>query len=98
MKLQQLLCQKLEVPFHVVHTQIGKIVFEARKEHSPCSLCAKMRKGALNTAAMELGCNKVAYAHHMDEAPPSDQSGKSRGEKKIFSRNHKCPSIGLADD
>ena len=61
------LCQKLEVSFHVVHTQIGKIVFEARKEHSPCSLCAKMRKGALNTAAMELGCNKVAYAHHMDD-------------------------------
>ena len=61
------LCQELDVPFHVVHTQIGKIVFEAREEHSPCSLCAKMRKGALNTAAMELGCNKIAYAHHMDD-------------------------------
>ena len=34
---------------------------------SPCSLCAKMRKGALNTTAKELGCNKVAYAHHKDD-------------------------------
>ena len=61
------LCQKLQVPYQVVPTQIGKIVFEDRKEHAPCSLCAKMRKGALNTAALKLGCNKVAYAHHMDD-------------------------------
>lgn len=63
----QLLCDDLEVPYHIVHTEIAKILFEERKESSPCSLCAKMRKGALNNAIRELGCNKVAYAHHMDD-------------------------------
>ncbi|NLG03370.1 MAG: tRNA 2-thiocytidine(32) synthetase TtcA, partial [Clostridia bacterium] len=47
--------------------QIGKIIFEDRKESNPCSLCAKMRKGALNEAVKALGCNKVAYAHHKDD-------------------------------
>lgn len=61
------LCQTLDVPYHVVHTQIAQILFEERQEASPCSLCAKMRKGALNQAVKELGCNKVAYAHHMDD-------------------------------
>lgn len=61
------LCGKLEVPYHIVKTDIGKIIFEDRKETSPCSLCAKMRKGALNQAMKELGCGKVAYAHHRDD-------------------------------
>lgn len=61
------LCQKLDVPYHIIHTQIAQILFEERKETSPCSLCAKMRKGALNQAIKELGCNKIAYAHHMDD-------------------------------
>lgn len=61
------LCDTLNVPYYVVHTQIAEILFEQRKEVSPCSLCAKMRKGALNTKAKELGCNKIAYAHHMDD-------------------------------
>lgn len=65
-KIEQL-CQKLEVPYTVVKTQIGKIVFDDRKESNPCSLCAKMRKGALNESIKELGCNKIAYAHHMDD-------------------------------
>ncbi len=63
----QKLCDSLSIPLHVEHTQIGPIVFEERKESSPCSLCAKMRKGALNDAALKLGCNKIAYAHHMDD-------------------------------
>ena len=63
----QKLCEKLEVPLTLISTQIGPIIFEERKESSPCSLCAKMRKGALNEAAIHLGCNKVAYAHHMDD-------------------------------
>lgn len=63
----QKLCEKLEVPLTLISTQIGPIIFEERKESSPCSLCAKMRKGALNEAALNLGCNKVAYAHHMDD-------------------------------
>ena len=61
------LCDTLEVPFYVVETEIAQIIFEERKEKSPCSLCAKMRKGALNEKAKELGCNKIAYAHHKDD-------------------------------
>ena len=61
------LCESLEVPYTVVPTEISRIIFEGRKESNPCSLCAKMRKGALNQAVKELGCNKVAYAHHRDD-------------------------------
>ena len=61
------LCEKLEVPYTIVKTDIAKIIFEDRKESNPCSLCAKMRKGALNDAIKEAGCNKVAYAHHKDD-------------------------------
>lgn len=61
------LCHELEVPYHVVDTDIARIIFEERKETSPCSLCAKMRKGALNNKIKELGCNKIAYAHHRED-------------------------------
>ena len=61
------LCKQLEIPYHIVKTEIGKIVFDDRLESNPCSLCAKMRKGALNEKALELGCNKIAYAHHKDD-------------------------------
>lgn len=61
------LCKELEVEYTIVKTSIAQIVFEDRKESNPCSLCAKMRKGALNTAIKEAGCNKVAYAHHKDD-------------------------------
>ncbi len=60
-------CEQYGVPFHHVRTQIYQIVFEARKEKNPCSLCAKLRKGALNQAAADLGCTKIAYAHHKDD-------------------------------
>ncbi len=61
------LCEKLQVPYRVVNTEIAHILFEERKESNPCSLCAKMRKGALNDAAKEMRCNKIAYAHHKDD-------------------------------
>ena len=61
------LCDQLEVEYHLVETEIAPIVFEARKESNPCSLCAKMRKGALNQAVKDLQCNKVAFAHHKDD-------------------------------
>ena len=61
------LCEDLDVPYTVVPSQIAEIVFEDRKEKNPCSLCAKLRKGAFNTAAKELGCNKVAYGHHKND-------------------------------
>ena len=61
------LCRRLEVPYHIVPTQISKIIFDVRKEKNPCALCAKMRRGALHSAAVELGCNKVALGHHFDD-------------------------------
>lgn len=61
------LCESLEIPFTLVKTDIAPIIFQERKESNPCSLCAKMRKGALNTAAKDLSCNKIAYAHHKDD-------------------------------
>lgn len=61
------LCGELSVPYTIVPTQIADIVFTQRKESNPCSLCAKMRKGALNDAMKAAGCNKVAYAHHKDD-------------------------------
>lgn len=61
------LCDELSVPFTLIPTQIAEIIFERRKETNPCSLCAKMRKGAFNEKAEELGCNKVAFAHHKDD-------------------------------
>lgn len=61
------LCKKLGVEYKIVKTDIGKIIFDDRKEDNPCALCSKMRKGALNEAMKEMGCNKVAYAHHKDD-------------------------------
>ena len=61
------LCQEVQVPYEIVPTEIGKILFDIRKETNPCSLCAKLRKGALNNKALEMGCNKIAYAHHKDD-------------------------------
>lgn len=61
------LCDELNIPYHIVRTEIAQIVFETRKESNPCSLCAKMRKGALNEAMLAAGCNKIAYAHHKDD-------------------------------
>ncbi len=59
--------EEMGVEYHIVTTDISQIIFEDRKESNPCSLCAKMRKGALNQLAKELGCNKIAYAHHKDD-------------------------------
>ncbi len=61
------LCASLDVPYTVVKTDIGQIIFDERKEKNPCSLCAKMRKGSLNEVAKAHGCNKIAYGHHRDD-------------------------------
>ncbi len=61
------LCQEKGIDIHIVKTQIGEVVFDVRKETNPCSLCAKMRRGALHDKAKELGCNKVALGHHYDD-------------------------------
>ena len=62
------LCKKLDVPYHIEKTLLWDIVFKERKEENPCSLCSRMRKGALYNAALNLGCNKVALGHHLDDA------------------------------
>lgn len=61
------LCDELGVNYTVVETEIGKIIFDERREKNPCSLCAKMRKGALNNEADRLGCNKIALGHNRDD-------------------------------
>ncbi len=62
------LCDELGVEHVITRSDIGEIVFNIRKEKNPCSLCAKMRRGALHDAAKEAGCNKVALGHHYDDA------------------------------
>ena len=61
-------CGELDVPYTVVPTQIKEIVFDVRQESNPCSLCANLRRGCLNSTAVKLGCNKAALGHHMDDA------------------------------
>lgn len=62
------LCEKLEVPFTLVETQIAPVIFDYRKEKNPCSMCSKMRRGALNQALLDKGLNKLALGHHYDDA------------------------------
>ena len=61
-------CGRLGVPYRRVVTQIGPVIFDYRKEKNPCSMCAKMRRGALNQALLEQGFKKVALGHHHDDA------------------------------
>lgn len=63
----QAMCDKIGVEYAVKYTDIKEIIFDVRKETNPCSLCAKMRRGALNDAAVENGCNRVALGHHNDD-------------------------------
>ncbi len=60
-------CDKIGVHYTIVETDIGQIIFDERKEKNPCALCAKMRKGALNSKVDELGCNKIALGHNRDD-------------------------------
>ena len=62
------LCGKLDIPYTCVKTDIKEIVFDVRKEDNPCSLCAKMRRGALNNVLRERNLNKLALGHHFDDA------------------------------
>lgn len=61
-------CDELGVEYVLKKTDIAEILFDIRKETNPCSLCAKMRRGALHDAALELGSHKVALGHHNDDA------------------------------
>lgn len=60
--------ESLGYNLEVVPTNIATVVFDIRQERSPCSLCAKLRRGILNKHAREMGCNKLALGHHLDDA------------------------------
>ena len=62
------MCTDLDVPYTIVETQIAPIIFDHRKEKNPCSMCAKMRRGALNQAILDRGIRKIALGHHYDDA------------------------------
>ena len=62
------LCRELDVPYTIVKTEIAPIIFDYRQEKNPCSMCSKMRRGALNQAILERGFNKLALGHHYDDA------------------------------
>ncbi len=62
------LCDSLKIPYTVRETDIGHVLFDVRREKNPCALCAKMRRGILNDLAKDHGCNKLALAHHRDDA------------------------------
>lgn len=66
-KLLQEMCDKLEIPLFIENSHAQEIVFEIRKEKNPCSLCANLRRGAINSIAIREGCNKIALGHNEDD-------------------------------
>ena len=64
----QKICNEYNVQYEIKRTEIYDIIFNVRKESNPCSLCARMRRGILHDTAKELGCNKIALGHHLDDA------------------------------
>ena len=65
--LLQNLCDNLEIPLFIEKTHAKEIVFDIRKEKNPCSLCANLRRGAINSVAVREGCNKIALGHNQDD-------------------------------
>ena len=61
-------CQKIDVPYTIINSEIHHVIFDLRKEKNPCSMCAKMRRGALHNAMKERGITKIALGHHYDDA------------------------------
>ena len=61
-------CEELQVPYTILNSEIHHIIFDVRREKNPCSMCAKMRRGALHTALLERDIHKIALGHHFDDA------------------------------
>ena len=66
-KLLQDICDKLEIPLYIEQSHTKEIVFDIRKEKNPCSLCANLRRGIINSIAIREGCNKIALGHNEDD-------------------------------
>ena len=62
------LCRELDVPYTILKSEIQHIIFDLRREKNPCSMCSKMRRGALHAALQERGIQKIALGHHYDDA------------------------------
>ena len=61
------LCNKIDVPLFIENSNAKEIVFDIRKEKDPCSLCANLRRGVINSVAIREGCNKIALGHNQDD-------------------------------
>ena len=61
------LCEELGIPYHIIETRIGEIIFDYRKEKNPCALCSKMRRAVLANTCREIGCSKLALGHHRED-------------------------------
>lgn len=61
------LCNEWNIQYHVEKTNIYRVVFEKRQEKNPCSLCSKMRRGAIHEVCHKYGINKIALGHHRDD-------------------------------
>lgn len=61
-------CEEIGVPLVIEQSHIKEIVFDVRQEKNPCSLCANLRRGILNSIAIREGCNKIALGHNQDDA------------------------------
>ncbi len=91
----QSLCDSLGVPYVLERTEIGEIVFTAREEKNPCSLCARMRRGALCRAAAAAGCTHLALAHHADDALETFVMNLTRGQLACFSPVTRLEDSGI---
>lgn len=65
--LLQKICDSLEIPLFIENSNAKEIVFDLRKEKNPCSLCANLRRGVINSIAIREGCNKIALGHNQDD-------------------------------
>ncbi len=89
-------CRRLEVPFRLQSTDIGEIIFDVRNEKNPCALCSTLRRGAINELALELGCNRVALGHHLDDVVDTFfMSLIYTGQLRTFSPNTFLDRTGL---
>lgn len=66
-QLLQNMCDSLEIPLFIEKSNAKEIVFDIRKEKNPCSLCANLRRGVINSVAIREGCNKIALGHNQDD-------------------------------